>query len=311
MANEKMPIPKEMKFWMNGKLVPESEAKIDLLTNTLHYGFGVFEGIRCYKTDKGPAVFRLCDHVKRLRNSWHAMGMELAYSQEDIEKAIAELINVNNMQECYVRPLIYLSGIAFDPYACKTNLAIACWVWNGFFGDMDEDQGIRAAVSSFCRPHVNASLTKAKITGTYYNSLLARGLARKQGYHEAIMLDSCGMVSEGTGDNIFIVRNNTIYTPARKGILEGITRDSIIAIAKELGHTVIECDITREELYIADEVFMTGTAAELECVSEIDNRKIGSGRIGPVTKKLRDIFREIVHGKSAKYDKWLYYVRGA
>ncbi len=301
-------ISDEMKFWVNGVFLPQSETKVDLLTNTLHYGFGVFEGIRCYKTDKGPAIFRLGDHIKRLRNSWHAMGMELSYSQEEIENAIAGLIKINNMQECYVRPLIYLSGIAFDPYACKANLAIACWVWKGFFGDLDEDRGIRATISSFCRPHINASLTKAKITGTYYNSLLARGLAKKQGYHEAIMLDSNGLVSEGTGDNIFIVRNSTIYTPARKGILEGITRDTIITLAKELGYNIMECDITREELYIADEVFMTGTAAEIECVSEIDNRKIGSGRIGPVTRKLRDIFREIVQGKNAAHDKWLYYV---
>ncbi|MCX6768096.1 MAG: branched-chain amino acid transaminase [Candidatus Micrarchaeota archaeon] len=298
----------EMRAWVNGRIVEPGEARISLLSSTLHYGFGAFEGIRCYSTGRGPAIFRLRDHVKRLTDSWHAMGMECPYSREEIAGAAKSVVRANGLDSCYIRPIIFLTGIAFDPHACETNVAVACWKWDNFFGDKPEDSGIRAVVSSIARPHVNSTLSKAKITGVYYNSFLAKGLAKKQGFDDAIMLDPNGLVGEGTAENVFIARNGAVSTPKRRGILEGITRDSVMRIAKDLGYCVSEDDITRDELYIADEVFLTGTAAEIECVAEIDCRRIGTGKIGPVAAAIRSKFRRITAGKEPGYADWLEYV---
>lgn len=293
-------------FWLNGKILPTQEAKVDMYSNTLHYGFGAFEGIRCYSTPNGPAIFRLRDHMKRLVESWKAMGMEPQYSPEELADAAVQTVKGNRHDECYIRPIIFLTDISFDPSQCTPNCAIITWVWKNFFEP--GHGGLRIMVSSFSRPHINSTLSKAKITGAYYNSMLARGVAKKAGFHDAIMLDTGGLVCEGSGENIFIVKNGRIITPRNRGILEGLTRDVVIEIAKGIGIEAEQADITREQLYSADEVFLTGTAAEIEPVAEIDFRKIGDGKKGPITARIREKYMTIVHGNDADYEKYLTYV---
>lgn len=300
----------EKKVWLNGKIVEGKDAKTHILTNALHYGNSVFEGIRCYKTSKGSAIFRHQDHVKRLLNSSHILGMKIKYDESEIMKAIKEIITANNLNECYIRPIIYADEGGFDLIMdhAKISVAIAVWEWKQYLGKEALDNGIRAIVSSFIRPHVNATMVKAKTGGNYVNSTLARTEAARLGFDEAIMLDTNGFVSECTGENIFLVLDNVIYTPPKSTILAGITRESIIKIAIELGYVLREENISRDQLYIADEVFVTGTAAEIVGIREIDHRQIGYGTTGKITKKLQSTFSDIVRGNNNKYRKWLDYV---
>lgn len=298
------------KIWMDGNFVDWADAKIHILTHTLHYGLGVFEGIRCYKTEKGPAIFRFKEHIDRLFDSAHIVGIESPFSKEEIIKATKELIKINGLEECYIRPIIYIGygkmGINF--YDIPINVSIAVWPWGAYLGEDGLLKGIRVKTSSFTRHHVNITMTKAKICGNYVNSQLAKAEAILNGYDEALMLDTAGNVSEGTGENIFIVKKGRLITPPLTSILEGITRDSIIELSKTLNIPLKEECISRDELYVADEAFLTGTAAELTPIREVDNRAIGLGKPGPVTKKLQQAFFNVVQGKDKNHEKWLTYI---
>jgi branched-chain amino acid aminotransferase len=298
-------------IWLEGKIVPFSEAKVHFLTSSLHYGTAVFEGIRSYSTPNGPAVFRLKDHIERLHNSCHIFGMEeLPYSVEEIYDASLELIKLNDMEECYIRPLIYIKegGWNLSVTNVTIDMGIAVWKWTNYLGEAALHNGIRANVSSFPRHHPNIMMTKGKIAGNYANSVLAKTESLRGGFDEAIMLDPNGYVSECTGENIFIVRDNVIYTTPQNSVLEGITRESIIKIAEDLGFKIKEELFTRDQLYISDEVFVTGTAAEVIALSEIDYRKVGSGEMGPVCKQLQKAYSDVIHGRNKTYKHWLDYV---
>ena len=302
--------PKYM--WMNGKLVDAEKAMVPFLTPALHYGAAVFEGIRAYATDNGPAVFRLKEHVERLVDSAHVLGFrELPWTAEQIASAIKEVVRANGLESCYIRPLIYLDGSAgsLNLDAGKPALGIAAWEWNNYLGEEALAKGIRANVSSFTRHQPNVMMTKAKISGNYANSILAKTESIRLGFEEAIMLDPQGYVAECTGENLFVVRNKKLFSSQLADILEGITRDSVITIAKDLGYEVIETMISRDQLYIADEVFVCGTAAECISLREIDSRCVGEGNAGPVTRAIQKVFQEAVHGKNPKYQGWLDYVK--
>jgi branched-chain amino acid aminotransferase len=295
------------KIWMDGKFVAWDSAKVHVLTHTLHYGLGVFEGIRCYKTAKGPAIFRLDEHVDRFFNSAHIFMMDIPFKRKEIRDAIIETVRVNRVKECYIRPLAYIGYGAMGLYP-KDNpirVSIAVWPWGAYLGDEGIEKGIRVKVSSFTRHHVNVDMTRGKVAGYYVNSQLAKKEAVVCGYDEAVMLDTEGYVSEGSGENIFIVRNGAIKTTPLTSILEGITRDSIIRVAKDNRIPVSEERFTRDELYIAEEAFLTGTAAEVTPIREVDGRCIGSGQLGKVTKKLQSIFFRVVKGNDRKYESWL------
>ncbi|MBI5849173.1 MAG: branched-chain amino acid transaminase [Nitrospirae bacterium] len=300
-------IKKSDKIWMDGTLVDWDKAQVHVLTHTLHYGLGMFEGIRCYKTEKGSAIFRLDEHVDRLFASAHIYTIEIPYSKKEIRDAIIRTVTVNKLKECYIRPLVYIGygAMGLYPKGNPISVAIAAWPWGAYLGDEGIDKGIRIQVSSFTRHHVNSAMTRAKICGYYVNSQIAKKEAIASGYDEALLLDPEGYVSEGSGENIFIVRNGQIKTTPLTTILEGITRDSIIKIARDNKIPVVEERFTRDEIYIADEAFFTGTAAEVTPIREIDNRKIGSGSRGPITKKLQSIFFDVVKGKNRKYKSWL------
>ncbi len=304
-------IEKTEKIWINGKLVPWDEAKVHVLTHTLHYGLGVFEGIRCYNTDKGPAVFRLSEHVKRLFDSAKIFLMEIPFSQEEIQNAILETIKVNNVKECYIRPLVFIGegAMGLYPEGNPINVAIAVWPWGAYLGDDGLKNGIRVKTSSFIRNHVNSNMSRGKVCGYYVTSQLAKKEAIACGYNEALLLDTEGYVSEGSGENIFIVRGRTLKTTPLTSILEGITRESIITIARDEGIDIIFERFTRDEVYIADEAFFTGTAAEITPIRELDGRSIGSGKPGPVTRLLQEKFFSIVKGKEEKYLHWLTFVK--
>jgi branched-chain amino acid aminotransferase len=292
---------------MDGKFVSWDNAKVHVLTHTLHYGLGVFEGIRCYKTAKGPAIFRLDEHVERFFSSAHIFMMEIPFTKKEIRDAIIETVRVNRVKECYIRPLAYIGYGAMGLYP-KDNpirVSIAVWPWGAYLGDEGIEKGIRVKVSSFTRHHVNVDMTRGKVAGYYVNSQLAKKEAVACGYDEAVMLDTEGYVSEGSGENIFIVRNGVIKTTPLTSILDGITRDSIIRIANDNRIPVNEERFTRDELYIADEAFLTGTAAEVTPIREVDGRRIGSGQRGQMTKKLQSIFFRIVKGGEKKYQSWL------
>lgn len=298
-------------IWMNGQLVEYEKATVHFLNTALHYGLGVFEGIRCYSTERGPAVFRLREHMERLVNSAKILGFrELPYSAADLMEAVKETIRANGFQACYIRPLIYHHSpnpnLNLD--SGQAMVGIAVWEWGAYLGDEAMEKGIRANISSFTRHHVNISMTKAKITGNYSNSVLAKTESVRLGFDEAIMLDPQGYVAECTGENLFLVRHGTLYSPHTAAILEGITRDSVIVLAKDLGYEVKEEPIGRDQIYIADEVFVTGTAAELVAVTEIDFRVIGNGRMGPVTRSIQKAFHETIRGKSSRSVEWLDYV---
>ncbi len=300
-------IKKADKIWMDGKLVPWDQATVHVLTHTLHYGLGVFEGIRCYETAKGSAIFRLDEHVERLFDSAHIFMLKMPFSKDEIRSAIIETVKVNKMRECYIRPLVYVGYGAMGLYP-KDNpikVAIAVWPWGAYLGEEGLEKGIRVKVSSFIRHHVNVDMTRGKVCGYYVNSQIAKTEAIACGYDEAILLDTEGYVSEGSGENVFIVRDGRIKTTPLTSILEGITRDSIIRIARDEKIPVIEERFTRDEIYISDEAFFSGTAAEVTPIREVDGRKIGDGRRGKITKKLQDIFFDVVKGKNKKYPSWL------
>lgn len=303
-------LEKTEKIWMDGKLVPWDEANVHVLTHSLHYGLGVFEGIRCYSTEKGPAVFRLREHVRRLINSAHVFLMKIPFSEEEIVSATIETIKANGLRECYVRPIAFIGygAMGLYPKGNPINLAIAAWPWGAYLGEEGLEKGIRVKTSSFVRTHVNTNMTRAKVCGYYVNSQLAKREALMCGYDEALLLDADGYVSEGSGENIFVVRDGKLKTTPPTSILEGITRDSILTIARDEGIAVKEERFTRDEVYISDEAFFTGTAAEITPVRELDGRTIGSGKRGPVTEKLQRKFFDTVKGKDPKYGHWLTYL---
>ena len=302
----------ESKFiWMNGEMVPFEKATLHFLTPALHYGAAVFEGIRAYNTVKGPAVFRLNEHVERLMDSALILGFrDLPWSAEQIGTAIKQTVKANEFKECYIRPLIYLDGGGWNLSIDfgKPSLAIAVWEWDNYLGEEALAKGIRANISTFTRHHVNVMMTKAKITGNYANSILAKTESMRLGFDEAILLDPQGFVAECTGENLFLVRGGKVITPSTAPVLEGITRHSIFTIATDLGYDVIEQPVSRDQLYIADEVFVCGTAAECIGLSEIDFRKIGDGMTGPITRSIQNVFHEAIRGKLAQYENWLAYV---
>jgi branched-chain amino acid aminotransferase len=303
-------VEESKKIWMDGKFVDWADANVHILTHTLHYGTGAFEGIRCYKTKKGPAIFRLKEHVDRLFDSCRILNMEMPFTPAQITKAIKDSIKVNKLKECYIRPLVYLGYGAMGLYA-KGNpvkVAIAVWPWGAYLGDDGIKNGIRVKVSSFTRLHVNVTMTKSKTCGDYVNSTLAKSEAVSCGYDEALILDTNGLVSEGTGQNIFIVRDGILMTPPLPSVLEGITRKSIIEMAGKAKIEVRETNFTRDEVYIADEAFFTGTAAEVTPIREVDGRVIGNGKPGPISKKLQKQFFNIVKGEVGAYKSWLTYV---
>ena len=297
-------------IWFDGSLRPWRDAKIHVLTHTLHYGMGVFEGIRAYKTNLGTAIFRLSAHTNRLYNSAHIMRIAMPFERDEISQACLDVVKNNNLETAYIRPVVFYGseGMGLRADNLKTHVAIAAWEWGSYLGTEGLENGIRIKTSSYTRHHVNISMCKAKANGHYINSMLALQEAQDDGYDEALLLDNEGYVAEGSGENIFIIRDNIIYTPDRTSALEGITRDTIVALAEECGHKVEEKRITRDEVYISDEAFFTGTAAEVTPIRELDNRKIGSGGRGPVTTKLQELYFNCVHGKHEGHLDWLTYV---
>lgn len=295
-------------IWFNGKLVQWKEAKVHVLTHTLHYGLGVFEGIRFYKCDDGRvAIFRLDEHVNRLFDSARVVNIEIPFTKKEISSAIKKTIIANKLESGYIRPIVFIGDGAMGLYAVENpiHVAIAVWEWGPYLGDKGVKEGIKAKISSYTRHHVNASMTKAKICGYYVNSILAKREVIKGGYDEAIMLDTEGYVAEASGENIFIVSKGVLKTTPPTAILPGITRDSVIKIARDSGIEVQEERFTRDELYIADEAFLTGTAAEITPVVSVDDRKIGNGKPGEITKQLQNIFFDIIRGRNKKYSHWL------
>ena len=295
------------KIWIDGSFVKWDDAKVHILTHSLHYATAVFEGIRCYKTDGGSAVFRLREHVDRLFDSAHIYQIEMPFTREVITEAILETIRVNKIEACYIRPLVHIGygSMGVFPKENPVQVSIAVWPWGSYLGEEGLKNGIRVKISSFIRPHVNATMVRSKTTANYANGLLAKREALKDGYDEAMLLDTEGYVAEGSGENVFMVRKGIIKTPPLTSILEGITRETIIQLASELGMRIVEERFTRDELYIADEAFFSGTAAEITPIREVDNRTIGTGTPGPLTKQLQAAFFDIVHGRDTKHEEWL------
>jgi len=303
-------ISKTKKIWMDGRFVDWDKASVHILTHTLQYGLGVFEGIRCYETVRGPAIFRLDEHIERLFNSAHIFLIDIPYSKEEIKRSVIETIRINKIKECYIRPIVYIGYGAMGLYSQKNpiNVSIAVWPWGAYLGDKGLKNGIRVKTSSFIKNHVNANMSRGKVCGYYVNSQLAKKEAISCGYDEALLLDTEGYVSEGSGENIFIVRKGMLKTTPLTSILEGITRDSIIELAHDEGIEVSEERFTRDELYISDEAFFTGTAAEVTPIRDVDGRNIGTGRPGRITKRLQSLFFDVVRGKNEKYKTWLTYI---
>jgi branched-chain amino acid aminotransferase len=302
---------KSQYLWMNGKLVSYQDATLHFLSPGLHYGIGVFEGIRCYAAEQGPAVFRLPEHMQRLMGSAAVLGWrELPFTVEELTQGVKQVVAANGFGDCYIRPVIYLAegGWNLTIDGGKPHVGIAVWKWDAYLGKEALDRGVRANTSSFTRHHVNATMTKAKICGNYVNSVLAKSESVRLGFDEAIMLDTQGYVAECTGENLFVVRGNTLSTTPAAEVLEGITRDSVIALARDLGHTVVEQPISRDQLYLADEVLVCGTAAEVIGLREIDFRKIGAGVSGPVTRGLQRAFSDLVRGRHRLSKQWLTHV---
>jgi branched-chain amino acid aminotransferase len=302
---------KPYKIWFDGKLVPWNEAKVHVLTHTLHYGLGVFEGVRAYECHDGrAAAFRLTDHINRLYSSARIAQINIPFSKEEMRKAIFDLLIVNRFKEAYIRPIAFIGdgAMGVHPRNNPIRVAIAAYPWGAYLGDEAVTKGIRAKIASYTRMHVNTFMTKAKISGNYVNSVMAKLEVTSLGFDEAIMLDTEGYVSEGSGENIFIVRNGTLKTPSLTSILEGITRNSTMEIALDEGLQVVTERFTRDELYIADEAFLTGTAAEITPIREVDGRTIGDGVPGPVTRRLQERFFDVVRGKDEKFINWLDFV---
>jgi len=297
-------------IWYDGKLVPWRDATTHVLTHTLHYGMGVFEGVRAYKTTQGTAIFRLKDHTDRLFNSAYIFKMKMLFDKETLMEAQREVVRANNLESCYIRPIVFYGSEAMGiaATALSTHVAVAAWPWGAYLGVEGMEKGIRVKTSSFTRHHVNINMCRSKSVGSYTNSILAHQEVAHDGYDEALLLDVDGYVAEGAGENIFIVKKGKLYTPDLTSCLEGITRDSIMTFAADLGIQLIEKRITRDEVYCADEAFFTGTAAEVTPICELDNRTIGDGMRGPITTRLQALFFDCVSGKNPQYADWLAHV---
>lgn len=297
-------------IWLDGEMVPWREAKTHVLTHTLHYGMGVFEGVRAYKAEKGTAIFRLEEHTKRLFNSAHILSMDIPYDQETLNQAQLAAVRENNLESAYIRPMCFYGseGMGLRADNLKVHVMVAAWSWGAYLGAEGMEKGIRIRTSSYTRHHVNITMCKAKANGNYMNSMMALQEALACGYDEAMLLDNEGYVAEGSGENIFLVRDGVLYTPDLTSALDGITRNTIFRLAAELGVEVREKRITRDEVYIADEAFFTGTAAEVTPIREVDNRKIGIGKRGPITEKLQTMYFDVVHGRHQLHPEWLSYV---
>ena len=295
------------KIWKDGQLIDWRDANIHILTHSLHYGMAVFEGVRAYKTDKGTAIFRLREHTERLFNSAKIFQMNIPFDQETVTQAQLQVVRENKLETCYLRPLVWIGDekLGISAKGNKIHVAVAAWPWGAYLGEDGLNKGIRVKTSSFSRHHVNVSMVRAKASGYYINSILANQEALADGYDEALLLDTDGYVSEGSGENVFIVKKGKIYTPDLASCLDGITRDSLVTIARDLGIEVIEKRITRDEVYCADEAFFTGTAAEVTPIRELDNRAIGDGKRGAITEKLQNVFFDAVAGRTPQYSHWL------
>ena len=294
-------------IWFDGEMVDWREAKVHVLTHTLHYGMGVFEGVRAYHADQGTAIFRLQEHTDRLFRSAHIMNMPMPFSKDEINAAQLAAVKENNLDSAYLRPMAFYGseGMGLRADNLKTHVIVAAWEWGAYLGQEALEKGIRIRTSSFTRHHVNVAMCKAKANGQYINSMLALSDALRDGYDEALLLDVDGFVAEGSGENFFMVYNGVIYTPELTSALDGITRATVIQLAKEEGYEVREKRITRDEVYVADEAFFTGTAAEVTPIRELDGRTIGCGSRGPVTEKLQKKYFDVVHGKSSAHSDWL------
>ena len=297
-------------IWLDGQMVPWRDAKTHVLTHTLHYGMGVFEGVRAYQTERGPAIFRLEDHTRRLFNSAKILGMTLPYSADELNAAQLASVRDNHLQSAYLRPMAFLGseGMGLRADNLKVHVMVAAWEWGSYLGDDGIERGIRIRTSSYSRHHVNATMCKAKANGNYINSMLALQEATRCGYDEAMLLDTEGYVAEGSGENIFLVRDGILYTPDITSALDGITRRTVMELAAEEGLRVVEKRITRDEVYIADEAFFTGTAAEVTPIREVDDRPIGDGTRGPMTERLQTRYFDVVQGRDSRHQDWLSYL---
>ncbi len=297
-------------IWMDGEMVDWRDAKVHVLTHTLHYGMGVFEGIRAYKAEGGTAIFRLKEHTDRLFRSAHIMDMEIPWGKDVINEATRAAVRENGLESAYIRPMVFYGseGMGLRADNLKVHVSIAAWEWGAYLGEENMQRGIRIKTSSFTRHHVNITMCKAKANGHYINSMLALNEALKDGYDEALLLDVDGFVAEGSGENLFVVRNGVIYTPELTSALDGITRQVLMALAGKIGVEVREKRITRDEVYTADEAFFTGTAAEVTPIRELDNRAIGNGSRGPITEQLQTMYFDLVHGRLDGYEDWLDYI---
>lgn len=298
-------------IWYDGRLVPWRDATTHVLTHTLHYGMGVFEGVRAYETGSGPAIFRLQDHTDRLFRSAHILGISLPFSKDEINAAHLEVVKANQLKSCYFRPMaFYGSGkLGVAPPANDVHVIVAAWPWGAYLGEDGMQKGIRVKTSSFSRHHVNITMCKAKANGNYMNSILANAEATRDGYDEALLLDVDGFVAEGSGENIFIIRRGKVYTPDLTSALEGITRDTVCTILADMGLELVEKRITRDEVYSADEAFFTGTAAEVTPIRELDGRQIGAGSRGPITAEIQSRYFAIVKGEDSTHRDWLTWVK--
>ncbi len=294
-------------IWYDGKMVPWRDATTHVLTHSLHYGLAVFEGLRAYKTPDGTAIFRLREHVDRLYNSAHIYMMKIPFQRDEIAAACRAAVKENRLESCYVRPIAFYGSerMGVSPKGANVHLAIAAWPWGAYLGADGLEKGIRVKTSSFSRHHVNVTMCRAKYSGTYANSILANQEATDHGYDEALLLDVDGFVAEGAGENLFIVKNGRLYEPELTSALMGITRDTVMTLAREIGLEIHSKRLTRDDIYIADEAFFTGTAAEVTPIRELDNRQIGSGKCGPITQKLQAMFFDVVNGRSPAHKAWL------
>ncbi len=297
-------------IWYDGKLVPWREATTHVLTHSLHYGLAVFEGLRAYKTDSGPAIFRLKEHTNRLFASAHIYRMAIPWDKEVLMEAHKEVVRANNLDSGYLRPIAFYGSekVGVNPRGAMTHVSIAAWPWGAYLGEEGMEKGIRVKTSSYSRHHVNVNMARAKFSGTYANSILANMEATDDGYDEALLLDVDGFVAEGAGENLFVIKDGVIYEPEIASALMGITRNTVITLAAELGYKVIAKRLTRDDIYIADEAFFTGTAAEVTPIRELDRRVIGSGSRGPITTKIQSLYFDVVNGKVPAHADWLTYV---
>ncbi|MBI5785403.1 MAG: branched-chain amino acid transaminase [Rhodocyclales bacterium] len=294
-------------IWYDGKLVPWRDANTHVLTHSLHYGLAVFEGVRAYNTVNGTAIFRLKEHTDRLFNSAHIYRMPMPWDKETLMEAQKDVVRANKLDSCYLRPIAFYGSekMGISPKGAQTHVAIAAWPWGAYLGEEGMEKGIRVKTSSYARHHVNVSMCRAKYSGTYANSILANMEATEQGYDEAMLLDVDGFVAEGAGENLFVIKDGQIYEPEIASALIGITRASVHALAKDLGYTIVSKRLTRDDVYVADEAFFTGTAAEVTPIRELDNRQIGEGKRGPITTRIQSLFLDVVNGKVPAHAEWL------